>query len=334
MTAENIAPILSIEHLRVSFSREGEIVQAITDATLEVPAGGGVGLVGESGSGKSTLARAVLGLLPRNALTPEAARFAVAGKELSFADTPALAALRGRKIAMVFQDPLSYLNPLMLAGGQIREAVRLHDPDVDVKKRIAELLDLVKLPVRVARAYPHELSGGMRQRVLIAIALACRPQLLIADEPTTALDVTTQADILVLLRELRRELKMALLLISHDLGTVATLCDRVYVMYAGKTIESGPRANVFAAPRHPYSRGLLRAAHATRDADGRFVTLSGDISRAVTSLGGCPFAPRCESMMDICQRSMPSQFSLPDEPGHWTRCWLHAPALPEGELHG
>jgi len=334
MTAANTAPILSIEHLRVSFRREGELVHAITDASIEVPAGGGVGLVGESGSGKSTLARSVLGLLPRNALTPEASRFAVGGAELSFADRDALAGLRGHRIAMVFQDPLSYLNPLMLAGRQIREAVRLHDRHADVEKRVAQLLDLVRLPARVAKAYPHELSGGMRQRVLIAIALACRPQLLIADEPTTALDVTTQAEILALLRELRRELKMALLLISHDLGTVATLCDRVYVMYAGKTIESGARANVFSAPRHPYARGLLRAASATRDAAGRFITLSGDISRAVSGSCGCPFAPRCESMMGICEAAMPPAFATPEDPGHLARCWLHAPAAQGGELHG
>ena len=321
-------PILRIQHLRVGFEVNGRRVQAVADASLEVPAGGGVGLVGESGSGKSTLARAVLGLLPTAARELRADRFEVDGRRVDLNDRRAVARLRGGTVAMVFQDPLSYLNPLMQVRRQIAEAIELHDPDVGQARRIAELLDLVRLPQTAARAYPHELSGGMRQRVLLAIALACRPKLLIADEPTTALDVTTQAEILALLREIRRELNMALLLISHDLGTVATLCDWVYVMYAGKTVEAGPRRSIFSAPQHPYTIGLMRAARALRDETGRFATLHGDVPKTVAAVAGCPFQPRCPAAFEPCGR-MPPAFVV-DGRAHEARCWLRDPERQDG----
>ena len=184
--------------------------------------------------------------------------------------------LRGNPVAIVFQDPLSFLNPVMRIGRQIAESIRRHTPDMPVEARVGELLDLVKLPRAIARAYPHELSGGMRQRALLATALACGPRLLIADEPTTALDVTTQAEILALLRELREKLGMAMLLISHDLGIVASACERLYVMYAGRVVEWGRTRDVFGKPAHPYTVGLFQAARAARDAQGRFATIRGD----------------------------------------------------------
>jgi len=258
------ANILELEHLRVSFDVQGHRVDAVADASLAVPTGGAVGLVGESGSGKSTLARTLMGLLGTPPSVLAAQRFAVGGLVVRIDDMKAVAALRGRTLAMVFQDPLSYLNPLMRVGRQITEAVVLHDDRRQAPARLKELLDLVHLPQTVADSYPHELSGGMRQRALLAIALACRPRLLLADEPTTALDVTTQFEILALLKELRRELGMALLLVSHDLVAVAELCDEVFVMYQGRTIEHGPRARIFSAPEQTYTKTLLAAARATR----------------------------------------------------------------------
>ncbi len=205
--------------------------------------------------------------------------------------------------------------------------MRLHDAAADTTTRVRELLDLVRLPANAIGAYPHELSGGMRQRVMLAIALGCRPDLLIADEPTTALDVTTQAEILDLLQDVRRQLGMALLLITHDLGTVAKLCDRVFVMYGGHTVEAGRRADVFDRPLHPYTQGLLWSAKALRDHSGRFVTLAGDVPKTTEAPPGCPFAPRCAYAMERCNVEMPAQATSPDDPAHVARCWLlHAVA--------
>jgi peptide/nickel transport system ATP-binding protein len=273
-------PVLVIERLRVGFDVGGHIVQAVADASITVPDGGAVGLVGESGSGKSTLARSVLGLHSAPPKVLQAQRFEVGGKAVDPADTKAMRGLRGGTAAMVFQDPLTYLNPLQRVGTQVSESLALHDPKANSGRRVAELLDLVKLPERVARSYPHELSGGMRQRAMLAIALGCRPRLLVADEPTTALDVTTQAEILQLIKALRQELQMGLLMISHDLGAIAEVCDEVYVMYGGKTIERGPRAALFESPLHPYTQNLLRAAQAARDEHGRFVTLDPELGKA------------------------------------------------------
>jgi ABC-type dipeptide/oligopeptide/nickel transport system ATPase component len=265
-------PMLELRGMRIVFRQNGGEVVAVRDASIEVWRGESVGIVGESGSGKSTLARAVVGLLAGGAAPIEAGEIVVDGRVIPHT---ALQTLRGATIAMVFQDPLSYLNPLMPIGRQIGESVRRHDPSAHARTRIAELLDLVRLPPACRLSYPHELSGGMRQRVLLAIALGCRPQLLIADEPTTALDVTTQAEILDLIRNVKAELNMALILISHDLGVVSTMCERLYVMYRGRIVERGALRDIFAAPRHPYTVGLLNADRAVRDEAGRFVTLAG-----------------------------------------------------------
>ncbi|MBC58915.1 MAG: peptide ABC transporter ATP-binding protein [Confluentimicrobium sp.] len=285
--------LLKVEDLGVAYYVDKKPIPAIRQAFVDVNYGEGVGIVGESGSGKSTFVRALTGLLPATNAEVTSGHITFEGKRHDLRQTDELRPLRGAGMAMIFQDPLSYLNPLMTIGRQISEAIRLNHPDEPVDSRVRELLDLVRLPMRCIKAHPHELSGGMRQRVLMAIALGCRPKLLIADEPTTALDVTTQAEILDLLKDVRKELGMSLLLISHDMGVVSQLCDRVFVMYGGYTIESGRREDVLFDAAHPYTQGLVRAAHSVRGSDGRFVTLRGDTVVDESTAGCCPFAARC-----------------------------------------
>jgi len=278
-THDAAAPLLQTEQLRIDYHSRSGSVTAVQDLSIVVREGESVALVGESGSGKSTVARAMLGLLPPRIGRIEAGRILVEGQDVTAFTQPLWEQLRGHPIAMVFQDPLSFLNPVMRVGRQIAESVHRHDPDVaDAAVRVAELLDLVRLPASSIRSYPHELSGGMRQRVLLAIALGCRPKLLIADEPTTALDVTTQAEILDLLRDLRQRLGMAMLLISHDLGVVWEECERVYVMFRSRIVESGTTREVFSNPAHAYTSGLIKAAKAARNSQGRFETIEGEFS--------------------------------------------------------
>jgi oligopeptide/dipeptide ABC transporter ATP-binding protein len=311
--------LLSVNGLRLVYEGARGSTVAIEEASLDVGEGEAVGLVGESGSGKSSLARALLGLLPRNVGRITGGTISIAGRDVTHLSRREWEKLRGQPMAMVFQDPLSSLNPVMRIGTQIGESVRRHDRDVDVAKRIDELLGLVRLPPAVAGAYPHELSGGMRQRALLAIALGCRPAMLVADEPTTALDVTTQAEILVLLRELRGKLGMALLLISHDLGVVADACDRVVIMYSGRTVEWGSTSDTFARPGHPYAAALLAAGRVMRNEQGLFVTIEGEVGTGGGQ--GCPFAPRCPHVMPRCRAEMPPAFAAGGR-GHAARCWL------------
>ena len=315
--------ILDIQALRLAYRTRGGVAWAMNGVTLSVAEGEAVGLVGESGSGKSTLARATLGLLPRNIARIESGRIAIDGQDVTGFDEDQWQAMRGHPVAMVFQDPLSYLNPVMRVGRQIAESVRCHAPHLALSARVVELLGLVKLPASAAEAYPHELSGGMRQRALLAVALGCGPKLLVADEPTTALDVTTQAEILALIRELRERLGMALLLISHDLGIVASACERIYVMYAGHCVEWGPTADVFRRPAHPYTVGLLKAAQAARNAEGRFSTIAGDPPNLSALSPGCPFTPRCSLARAECAREMPPASAAKNAGTQEVRCWAH-----------
>jgi oligopeptide/dipeptide ABC transporter ATP-binding protein len=317
--------ILEIADLTLSYTTRNRTVRALDGVSLVVGAGGAVGLVGESGSGKSTLARAALGLTPAKISRIEAGRIRIAGRDVTHFSEDDWCAMRGDPVAIVFQDPLSYLNPVMRVGRQIAESVACHAPQLATGPRVKELLELVKLPAACVTSYPHELSGGMRQRVLLAIAIACQPKLLIADEPTTALDVTTQAEILSLLKDLRVQLNMAMLLISHDLGIVASACERIYVMYAGRTIEWGTTAAVFETPAHPYAVGLLHAAAADRDSEGRFVTIPGDPPSVSVADAGCPFAPRCTHAMSECRTSMPGPVTLTSGGRQTVRCWLYRP---------
>jgi oligopeptide/dipeptide ABC transporter ATP-binding protein len=319
-------PILQIEDVRLTFRTRDTVVRALNGASLVIQEGEAVGLVGESGSGKSTLARAVLGLNPERSSKIEAGRILIAGRDVTRLSQAEWEHERGHPVAMVFQDPLSFLNPIMRIGRQIAESIERHTPKRPVGERVGELLELVRLPASLSRAYPHELSGGMRQRALLAVALACEPRLLIADEPTTALDVTTQAEILALLRDLREKLGMAMLLITHDLGIVASACERLYVIYAGRVVEWGRTKEVFAEPAHPYTVGLFHAARADRDAQGRFATIGGEPPDLGESAQGCPFAPRCPKALPECVRSMPDASVLGEGASHAVRCWLYPQA--------
>jgi oligopeptide/dipeptide ABC transporter ATP-binding protein len=314
------SPLVEIRNLRLSYVTRRSVVQAIRGANLTIAPGEAVGLVGESGSGKSTLARSLLGLNESGRVRIDSGDIFVEGRDVAHLSETAWEKMRGSPLAMVFQDPLAFLNPVMRIEKQVAESVARHDPTANKSKRIDELLSLVKLPPATRRAYPHELSGGMRQRVLLAIAIACRPKLLVADEPTTALDVTTQAEIMTLLRELRERLGMAMLLISHDLGLVASSCERIYVMYAGRTVERGTSKEILHRPAHPYTRGLFDSARAVRLPDGRFATIGGDVPNLAHAVEGCPFRLRCPVVQPECTM-MPEETEVAGAERHWVHCW-------------
>jgi oligopeptide/dipeptide ABC transporter ATP-binding protein len=328
-TTQQPTPIAEIQELRIDYAGRGGAVHAVQGASLRVGDGETVGIVGESGSGKSTIARALMGLLDPRLARITGGRLLLAGQDVTGFSPRQWEAMRGNPAAMVFQDPLTYLNPVMTIGAQIGESIALHDPGAAQAPRLRALLDMVRLPHHIARAFPDELSGGMRQRALLAIALGCRPRLLVADEPTTALDVTTQAEIMQLLRELQQQTGMALLLISHDLDLVADSCRRLYVMYAGRSVEWGAAPAIFAAPAHPYTRGLLAAAEGRRQADGTFVTIPGDPPDLRLDPPGCPFQPRCAEHLPVCSETMPAAATI-GSAHHLVRCHAVERALSLG----
>ena len=302
-------PILVVDDLHVTFGTRGtQRVRAVDGVSLDVHAGETVGIVGESGSGKSVTSLAVLGLLPRRGVEVSGS-IRLDGRELIGADEKELQSIRGRKVAMVFQDPMSSLNPVLTIGRQLTEVLLRHK--VCTKKeapdRAAHLLRRVGIPEPTERLanYPHQLSGGMRQRVMIAMALACEPAVLIADEPTTALDVTIQAQVLELLTELVAGSGTALVLITHDLGVVAGLCDRVHVMYSGRIVESGERHDLFARPRHHYTRGLLASVPRLDLVGGKLQPIPGSPRDVIAWSDGCAFAPRCGAVSEACLGEAP-----------------------------
>jgi peptide/nickel transport system ATP-binding protein/oligopeptide transport system ATP-binding protein len=317
---------LRISDLRVGFGTGDEQVLAVDGVDLVLTPGRVHALVGESGSGKSVTGLTVLGL-SRSRNTHVDGKIAYAGQDLAALPEPELRRLRGRELAMVFQDPMTSLNPLHRVGRQIAEMVRLHDGlgKREAARRAAELLGEVEIPdpERAARAYPHEFSGGMRQRVMIAIALACRPKVLIADEPTTALDVTIQAQILTLVRTLCQDHGTAVLLVTHDLGVVAQYADEVSVMYVGEIVETGTVGEVLAEPQHPYTRGLLGAIPRLRGPKKvRLATIPGSVpvfTAATAAATGCRFAARCGHTHDRCDQRPPVRDL---GAGRSVRCWL------------
>ncbi len=324
--AVGASPLLAVEGLTVTFPMGGRRVAVVREAGFEVGPGEFVGLVGESGSGKSMTALAILGLVPPPGRV-DGGSVRLDGRELVAAPEEELRKVRGGRVGIVFQEPMTALNPVFSIGFQIAEAVRVH---LEMSRREARaeavrLLDLVAFPAARQRLkdYPHQLSGGQRQRAMIAMALAARPDLLIADEPTTALDVTVQAQILELFERLRQELGLAVLFITHDLAVVAETCDRTVVMYAGRVVEEAPVERLFAAPAHPYTRGLLAAVPrlGRPAARGELPTIPGQVPVADRLPPGCAFHPRCPEAMPVCSQRAPDPY--PVAPGQRARCFLH-----------
>jgi oligopeptide/dipeptide ABC transporter ATP-binding protein len=317
--------LLEVQGLRCSFEGEGRRVEVLRGVNLTLCQGEILGIVGESGSGKTLTMRSVIRLLPGNA-SLEAEKLFFAGTDLRTLPENALRVMRGKDISMIFQDPMTSLNPMKRIDRHIMEVLLHHGQQnrQQARQEAANLLRKVGIPAAETRMrqYPHELSGGMRQRVLIAMALACRPKLLIADEPTTGLDVTIQAQILALIRSLQQSDGMAVALITHDLGVVASLCHRVAVMYGGLIMETGPIDALFYQPLHPYTQSLLRSVpviHRGRDRQGRLAVIEGQPPSALNQPPGCPFAPRCARAAPGCNEALPPTVEY--RPGHSARCF-------------
>jgi len=320
-----VTPLLSVRDLHVTYAGD---VPAVRGVSLDLDAGETLGLAGESGSGKTTLGNALLRLLPRG--TSVTGEVLLDGEDVLAMKPGRLRAVRWTDLAIVFQGALHTLNPVQRIGAQIGEAIELHEPRLgrgEVRGRVADLLDLVGIPVRRAEDYPHQLSGGQRQRVLIALALACKPRLLIADEPTTALDVMVQAQVLRLLDQLQRELGLAVLFITHDLSTLASVCRRLAVMYAGRIVEEGPSHEVFAAPAHPYTQALAAAFPVIGDPAFRRKPsgLPGDPPDPRDLPSGCPFHPRCPKALTECPTLDVELW--PAGPGRLAACCLVLPGV-------
>ncbi|WP_306152099.1 ABC transporter ATP-binding protein [Roseovarius sp. MMSF_3281] len=332
------APVLQVEDLRTHFDTRDGVVKAVDGLDFSVRPGEILGVVGESGCGKSITSLSVMQLLPRPPARFASGRIMFKGRDLLQASEDEMRRLRGNEVSMIFQDPMSSLNPVLSIGDQLTEAIMLHQ-GLSSKQAIdhaAEMLDLVHIPEprRRLNEYPHQLSGGMRQRVMIAMALSCNPSVLIADEPTTALDVTIQAQILALMEEIRDNLQTAIILITHDLGVVAEMADRVLVMYAGRKVEEADVAEIFERPQHPYTRGLMRSVpRLTTDfSEARQERLSEipGIVPALTNLPkGCTFAERCAFATDRCRAEYPAL--EPKKPDHVAACWESA-NLPDWTL--
>lgn len=316
--------LVDICNARLSFFTPAGEVKALNDVSLSVREGEVLGIVGESGSGKSVTAYSLMGLTAHpGRLIGGDMNFN--GHHINVMTEREMRKMRGNEVSIIFQDPMTSLNPVYTVGNQITEVILLHTNKTkkEAYGRARELLQLVGInePERRLKQYPHELSGGMRQRVMIAIALACEPKLLIADEPTTALDVTIQAQILELMMDLKKKLGMAIILITHDLGVVAGTCDRIAVMYAGKVVECGSTDEIFYSPSHEYTKGLLQSVPNIHEKDRKkLVPIEGSPVDMLNPPAGCPFAPRCHSCMKICLKHMPEYTKLTDT--HYSACWL------------
>lgn len=314
-------PLLQVSDLRVYFKTDDGLVKAVDGVSFDISAGETLGLVGESGCGKSVTAYSILKLLPVPPAEYADGNISFRGESLLDKDDKAMRRVRGNLISMIFQEPMSSLNPIMTIGAQVTEAIREHQKATPRQSReiAIDMLRRVGIPSPEARfhEYPHQLSGGMKQRAMIAMALVCRPSLLIADEPTTALDVTVQAQILELLGELQRELNMSVLLITHDLGVVAETCDRVAVMYAGKIVESASTLSLFDGPLHPYTHGLFRSLPTLAEKKKELAVIPGAVPSPLDFPSGCRFRTRCPMAQEICKQEPPLREI---KPGHFSAC--------------
>ncbi|MFD3258491.1 ABC transporter ATP-binding protein [Paenibacillus lentus] len=326
-------PILQVKDLHVSFQVKGGEVKAVRGMNFEIGKGETVAIVGESGSGKSVTAQTIMRLIPSPPSMIKQGEVLFQGQDLLKKSMKQMEAIRGKDIGMIFQDPMTSLNPTIKVGKQITEVLIKHQnmSAAEAKSQAIEMLKLVGIKNAEARfnQYPHEFSGGMRQRVMIAIALACRPALLIADEPTTALDVTIQAQIMDVMKEMQQRLGTSIILITHDLGVVAGMCDRVIVMYAGEVVETGTKWEIFKNPQHPYTKGLLRSMPRLDQKKGEpLIPIIGTPPDLIKPPIGCPFAARCDQAMKICERIDPEATVFSDT--HTARCWdLHPMAKEE-----
>ncbi|MCS5420699.1 MULTISPECIES: ABC transporter ATP-binding protein [Psychrilyobacter] len=326
--------LIELKDVKTSFFTHLGEVQAVRGVSYSLNKGEALGIVGESGSGKSITSMSVMGLLQYPG-TVKSGEIVFKGEDLLKKNKKEMMSIRGNEIAMIFQDPMTSLNPVYTVGDQIMEAIRKHQnlSKAEALKKAIEMLELVGIPDPTKRinAYPHEFSGGMRQRVMIAIALSCEPDLLIADEPTTALDVTIQAQILDLMKELKDKLNTSIVLITHDLGVVADVCSRVLVMYGGLIMEEGKVEDIFYNPKHPYTVGLLKSIPKIEHKE-RLVPIDGTPPDLLHPPKGCPFAARCEHAMNICMEERPEFFNCGE--GHKSMCWLLHPDSPKTELKG
>lgn len=317
-------PLLSVHQLKAHFQSEDGLVKAVDGINFDVYQGETVCIVGESGCGKSVTAMSIMGLLPDTSKVE--GEINLAGKDLTKLSKGNMRRIRGNELSMIFQEPMTSLNPVMTIGEQMTEVLLEHQA-ISKKQATKKSLELIKMVgigrgEQIIKSYPHQLSGGMLQRVMIAIALACDPKMLIADEPTTALDVTIQAQVLNLLQDLKEETNMSMLLITHDLGVVAEVADRVVVMYAGKVVEQGRVEEIFANPKHPYTKGLLQAKPVLGSRKKKLYTIPGQVPKLVDLKPSCYFADRCEHCMKICTQQTP-ELKSDDGSEHKVACWLY-----------
>jgi oligopeptide/dipeptide ABC transporter ATP-binding protein len=317
--------LLKVEDLRTQFHTDAGLVNVVDGVTLELKKGEILGVVGESGCGKSVTSLSVMQLLPKGISKVASGSITLEGQNILSMSSSQLRKMRGSQISMIFQEPMTSLNPVFKIGEQIMEAIRFHMKlsKKEAKAYAIEMLKKVGIsrPDSVVDEYPHQLSGGMRQRVMIAMAMACEPKILIADEPTTALDVTIQAQILNLMRQLQREKGTSIMLITHDLGIVAQMCDRVVVMYAGQVVEETDVKSLFKNPKHPYTKGLLASLPQLSGNQNKLNSIPGQVPALDEMPTGCRFAPRCESRMSVCDKNNPSLIDV--ENNHNCRCHLY-----------
>ena len=330
--SEEIKNILEVDNLHTSFFTDNGEVRAVNGISFNLAPGKTLGIVGESGSGKSVTAYSILQILAEaGRITEGEVRFN--GEDITKWDEKQMSKFRGEKISIIFQDPMTSLNPTFTVGYQLEEAVLLHTNKTkeEAKARAIEMLTLVGVnePESRVKQYPHELSGGMRQRVMIAMALCCEPDILIADEPTTALDVTIQAQILELMQDLQKKLGMAIIMVTHDLGVIASMCDEIIVMYGGRVCERGTAVAIFYSPAHEYTKGLLRSIPRLETMNERLVPIGGTPINLLNMPEGCAFCPRCENAMKICLTQKPEEYRVGED--HLASCWMNVAELAKSE---